>query len=88
MELSGTTLIVVGMSIVFLALALLALIAWILERVFRVEAEQVGEIEEATKSDVEAAIALTLAYHTKRKGSIHMHTVTESMWMQQTRVYQ
>ena len=88
MELSGTILTVVGMSIVFLSLALLALIAWILERVFRVEAEHVGGIEESTKSDVEAAVALALAYHTKRKGSIHMHTVNESMWMQQTRVYQ
>lgn len=85
MELSGVTLTIVGMGIVFLALGLLALIAWGLERVFRVDTEAEPHKPEST---MEAVVALALAYHTKRKGSVHIHHVNESVWMQQTRVYE
>lgn len=85
MDVSGATLTVVGMGVVFLALTVLAVTAWILERVFRDEG---GEKKPASASEVEAVIALALAYHTKRKGSIHIHAVKESVWMQQTRVYE
>jgi Na+-transporting methylmalonyl-CoA/oxaloacetate decarboxylase gamma subunit len=86
MELSGTVLTIIGMGVVFSALALLALTAWILERVFRVE--RADESVVGVESDIEAVIALTLAYHTKRKGVIHLDGVDKSMWMQETRVYQ
>ncbi len=85
MDVSGVTLTVVGMGVVFLALTLLAVTAWILERVFRGNGE--GE-KIARASEVEAVIALALAYHTKRKGLIHIHAAKESVWMQQTRVYE
>lgn len=85
MDVSGVTLTVVGMGVVFLALTVLAVTAWILERVFRDEAKI---RKPAGAAEVEAVIALALAYHTKRKGSIHMQAVKESVWMQQTRVYE
>ncbi len=82
------SLAVIGMSVVFLALALLALTAWILERIFRKEYVRDTRIEAVrSASDVEAVIALALAYHVRRKGSLHIHSVDESVWMQQTRVY-
>ncbi|MBU7048038.1 MAG: OadG family protein [Theionarchaea archaeon] len=81
---SGGALTVTGMSVVFLALGLLALAAWVLERVFRVKEP---EPEKTELSDVEAAIALALFLYTGKKGSIHMERVRESMWLQQTRVY-
>ena len=87
MEISGITLTVVGMSVVFLALGLLALTAWILERVFRGEEGAKVKDVQSMKSDVEAIIALALAYHTRRKGSVRIYSVNESGWMQQTRVY-
>ncbi len=87
MEISGVTLTVVGMSVVFLALGLLALTAWILERIFRDEEGAKVRDVQSMKPDVEAVIALALAYHTKRKGSVHVYSVNESGWMQQTRVY-
>ena len=88
MEISGVSLAVVGMSVVFLALALLALTAWILERVFRREHVRDTETKAMTgTSEVEAVIALALAYHTGKKGLVHIHSVDESGWMQQTRVY-
>ena len=93
---SGGTLTVIGMGVVFLALGLLAVAAWVLERVFR-EREEIGEREEKMETgkyeisrieeDIEAAIALALVYHTKKKGSIHIERVNESTWMQQTRLY-
>lgn len=87
MEISGLSLTVIGMTVVFLALALLALTAWILERVFRTKDS--GEKREvlASTSDVEAVIALALSYYIRKKGSLHIHAVDESVWMQQTRVY-
>ena len=97
---SGGTLTVIGMGVVFLALGLLAVAAWVLERVFR-EREEIGEREgerekeieiehyeiSRIEKDIEAAIALALVYHTKKKGSIHIERVNESTWMQQTRLY-
>ena len=93
---SGGTLTVIGMGVVFLALGLLAVAAWVLERVFR-EREEKGEREKEKEiehyeisrieEEIEAAIALALVYHTKKKGSIHIERVNESTWMQQTRVY-
>jgi sodium pump decarboxylase gamma subunit len=90
---SGVTLTVVGMSVVFAALTLLALAAWILERVFRAESEK-GSLKGASTpeplegaDDITAVIALALLYHTKRKGSLHIERVDESMWIQQSRVY-
>jgi 1,2-phenylacetyl-CoA epoxidase PaaB subunit len=62
--------------------------AWVLERVFRgEEGAKVKDVQSMKKPDIEAAIALALAYHTKRKGSVHIYSVNESGWMQQTRVY-
>ena len=83
MAVSGITLTVIGMGVVFLALGLLALAAWILERIFRVEDTHLIQ-----DSDVRAAIALALVYHTQRKGVIHLQRVDESIWMQRVRVYQ
>lgn len=91
---SGITLTVIGMGVVFLALGLLAVAAWVLERMFRegegkgkgekkVGGYEVSEIEE----DITAAITLALVYHTKKKGLIRIEKVNESTWMQQTRVY-
>lgn len=89
---SGVTLTVIGMSVVFTALTLLALAAWILERVFRAESE--SELKSKLKpepredaDDIKAVIALALSYHTKEKGSLHIERVDESMWIQQARVY-
>lgn len=81
---SGGALTVIGMSVVFLALGLLALAAWVLERIFRVKE---FEIEGDSPSDVEAVIALALYLYTGKKGSIHLERVDESMWLQHTRVY-
>jgi hypothetical protein len=81
---SGGVLTVTGMSVVFLALGLLALAAWVLERVFRVREP---EIERNGPSDMEAAIVLALFLYTGKKGSIHLERVSESMWLQKTRVY-
>jgi Na+-transporting methylmalonyl-CoA/oxaloacetate decarboxylase gamma subunit len=74
------------MGVVFLALTVLAVTAWILEKMFRGKSAEAEKIADA--SEVEAVIALALAYHTKRKGSIHIQAVKESVWMQQTRVYE
>ncbi len=74
---------VVGMGVVFLALALLAFIAWILERVFKHEEKSTQETP-----GIEAVIALALGYHMGRKGSIHIDRVDESVWVQQARVYE
>ncbi|MBU7017861.1 MAG: OadG family protein [Theionarchaea archaeon] len=81
---SGGELTITGMSVVFLALGLLALAAWVLERIFRVREP---EAEKTESSDVEAAIALALFLYTGKKGSIYLEKVGESMWLQQTRVY-
>ena len=95
---SGGTLTVIWMGVVFLSLGLLAVAAWVLERIFR-EREEIGEREgekeieiehyeiSRTEEDIKAAIALALVYHTKKKGSIHIERVNESTWMQQTRLY-
>lgn len=87
---SGATLTVIGMTVVFSALGLLALAAWILERLFRAE-ELESESEVKTpiraEAETEAVIALALLYHTKRKGSLHLERVNESTWIQQGRVY-
>ena len=85
MEISGTILMIVGMGVVFLALSLLAFIAWILERALRHEVK--SKQEDRTPS-MEAVIALALAYHTGQKGSIRIDRVDESVWMQQARVYE
>lgn len=84
MDVSGVTLTVVGMGVVFLALTVLAVTAWALEKMFRSN----DNAEKSETVEVEAVIALALAYHTKRKGSVHIHAVKESVWMQQTRVYE
>lgn len=78
---------VVGMGVVFSALGLLAVIAWGLERIFRTvePPEQVAHDE--PEPHVRAAIACSLAYHTKRKGSIHFDAARESLWIQQGRLY-
>lgn len=81
---SGGALTITGMSVVFLALGLLALAAWVLERIFRVREP---EPEKTESSDVEAAIALALFLYTGKKGPIYLERVGESMWLQQTRVY-
>lgn len=82
---SGYMLTVVGMSVVFMALGLLAVIAWGLERIFRVAEPPEQIVPE--ESHVEAVIACALVHHMKRKGSIHFDAVTESMWIQQGRIY-
>lgn len=96
MEVSGFILTVMGMGVVFLALTLLAFTAWLLERIFRTEGtgekEDKGErtgvqISQEVSPDIKAVITLALAYQ-KRKASVHIQHVHESMWMQQTRVYE
>jgi Na+-transporting methylmalonyl-CoA/oxaloacetate decarboxylase gamma subunit len=82
---SGYVLTVVGMSVVFMALGLLAVIAWGLERLFRTAEPPEQAVSE--ELHVEAVIACALAHHVKRKGSIHFDAVTESMWIQQGRIY-
>jgi sodium pump decarboxylase gamma subunit len=92
---SGLTLTVVGMSVVFLALALLAATAWILERAFREEGTRIRKTEVKAMGDAEispaglkAVISLALAYHIRRKDLVRIDAADESMWIQQTRVYQ
>lgn len=90
------------MGVVFSALVLLAVTAWILEKVFR-DSEQKEGIDEPKKKEkrkikiegkgkekenIKAIIALALAYHTKKKGQIHIHGINESLWMQQTRGFE
>ena len=93
---SGTSLTLIGMGVVFSALILLALAAWILERVFRTSPEtpapsrepiEPGK-EQGETSQVEAIIALALAHHIKNKRKIHIETVQENIWIQHTRVYE
>ncbi|MGC1119833.1 MAG: OadG family transporter subunit [Candidatus Methanofastidiosia archaeon] len=84
---SGYTLTVVGMGVVFSALGLLAVIAWGLERIFRTAEPPEQTAHDEPEPHVEVAIACALAYHLKRKGSIHFDAVTESMWIQQGRIY-
>jgi sodium pump decarboxylase gamma subunit len=94
MDVSGFVLTVVGMGVVFSALALLAVTAWVLERVFREDEKGVREKEKERrkkgkgKKDIKAIIAVALAYHTKKKGTIHIHGTSESLWMQQTRRFE
>jgi Na+-transporting methylmalonyl-CoA/oxaloacetate decarboxylase gamma subunit len=91
---SGLILTLVGMSVVFFALALLAATAWILERIFRIEDSRAKKTEvkasrdEMISADLEAVISLALAYHTRRSGFVRIDTADQSMWIQQTRVYQ
>ncbi len=91
MEVSGSVLTVMGMAVVFLALTLLAFTAWLLERIFRDRSrEKKGtgvQTSQELSPDIKAVIALALAYQ-ERKGSVHIQHVHESMWMQQTRVYE
>ena len=91
-SISGVSLTIIGMGVVFAALILLAVAAWILERIFR---EPAGMIQTETirsdgevPSDVRAAIALALTYHMKKKETFHMEGVRETMWIQQSRVYE
>ncbi|MGD2247778.1 MAG: OadG family protein [Candidatus Methanofastidiosia archaeon] len=101
MDISGFVLTVVGMGVVFSALALLAVTAWVLERVFRENEKDVQEKErrgkkikiekergKETTKDIKAVIAVALAYHTKKKGIIYIHGTNESLWMQQTRGFE
>jgi sodium pump decarboxylase gamma subunit len=96
MDVSGFVLTVVGMGVVFSALALLAVTAWVLERVFRENEPGAREKEKERergkikieKEDIKAIIAVALAYHTKKKGTIHIHGTNESLWMQQTRGFE
>ncbi|MBU7042014.1 MAG: OadG family protein [Theionarchaea archaeon] len=97
-DVSGTSLTLIGMGVVFSALILLALAAWILERVFRASPEPPApsrepiepgkEREQGESSQVEAVIALALAYHMKNKRKIHIETARENIWIQNTRVYE
>lgn len=83
---SGSLVMILGIGIVFALLGILAVLSWGLERLFRVEAEKKVRVREEPL-DVEAVIAVALAYHTKRKGAIRMERVDESVWMQHGRVY-
>jgi Na+-transporting methylmalonyl-CoA/oxaloacetate decarboxylase gamma subunit len=91
-SISGISLTLIGMGVVFSALILLAIAASILERVFRESPGPVltekGGHDGDLPSDVKAAITLALAYHLKKKGIIHMEGVRETMWIQQSRVYE
>jgi Na+-transporting methylmalonyl-CoA/oxaloacetate decarboxylase gamma subunit len=91
-SISGISLTLIGMGVVFSALILLAIAASILERVFRESPgpapTEKGGHDGDLPSDVKAAITLALAYHLKKKETIHMEGVRETMWIQQSRVYE
>jgi sodium pump decarboxylase gamma subunit len=87
-DISGVTLTIMGMGVVFSALILLALAAWILERVFRVPPEEVAERVEVKEESVEAIVAVALAYYLKNRSKIHFEGVKDTMWIQQSRVYE
>ena len=86
------TLTVIGMGVVFLALTLLALAAWILERMFRVpeglpEPGTPRTDTEQQTSEIEAVIAVALFHYARKRGFIHIERADESAWIQHTRVY-
>lgn len=85
METTGLTVTIIGMGVVFLILSLLAVLAWGLERMFRVRTPKKVDTGEAV---IEACIAAALAYHTREKAPIHLERVDESVWMQKARVYE
>jgi sodium pump decarboxylase gamma subunit len=94
METSGVTLTVIGMGVVFLALMLLALAAWILERMFRVPEVLPGragaavvDTEQQITPEIEAVITVALFHYTRKRGSIRIERADESVWIQHTRVY-
>ncbi len=84
---SGFSVTIFGMGIVFLILSVLAVISWGLGKIFKVEEPVPEKGREKEGEEKEAVIALALAYHTRRKGKIHIQNVNETVWMQQTRVY-
>lgn len=94
MEISGVTLTIIGMGVVFLALTLLALAAWMLERMFRGSDSLPGPagtpgVDTAQKitPEIEAVIAVALVHYTRKRGSIYIERADESVWIQQARVY-
>ncbi len=88
MEMTGFIVTIVGMGVVFLILGLLAVLAWGLERLFRIQPEKKAEREKEPATETEIAIMAALTYHVGRKCPIHLERVEESMWMQKARVYE
>ena len=88
------TLTIIGMGVVFLALTLLALAAWVLERMFRGPDSSPGgagtarmEPAQRITPEIEAVVAVALVHYTRKRGSIHIERADESVWIQQARVY-
>jgi Na+-transporting methylmalonyl-CoA/oxaloacetate decarboxylase gamma subunit len=89
-DISGVSLTLMGMGVVFSALILLALAAWILERIFRAQPEKMLEKGGEKGEPMEAIVALALAYYLKKKHKkkIDFEGVKDNMWIQQSRVYE